>query len=255
MSDPRDLQQRHAEQQFAEQLVRRTPRPLATYVLVAINVAVWLANVVTGVDPLGPGAESMWRWGGNWLPATREQPWRLVTATFLHAGLMHLALNMWALYQTGMLAERFFGTRQFVLLYLASGVLGSVSSLFFGARDTVSVGASGAIFGVIGGLLAAIYTKSNHLPPRLVTQLKGALLPWVLLTLGLGFVSMLHLDNSAHLGGLAAGLMMGTMMPGKLDPRDGARRAWPRTLLAAALAAGVGVLAWWLVPPPSIMLN
>jgi membrane associated rhomboid family serine protease len=97
----------------------------------------------------------------------------VLSAMFLHGGIVHLGFNMWALWNTGRLAERFYGNTQLALIYLVAGLAGSMASLFFAARTGVSVGASGAIFGVVGCLLAAIFTKSHKLPPALVTSMRN----------------------------------------------------------------------------------
>ena len=89
---------------FTLRLTRATPHVWVTPTLIALNVIVWLANLASGVDPIGPDPRALLLWGGNFLPATLEQPWRLFTATLLHGGMIHLALNMWALWDTGPIA-------------------------------------------------------------------------------------------------------------------------------------------------------
>ena len=225
---------------FVTRLAYATPRMWVTRVIVAANVLVWLANVASGISPFEPLAADLLDWGANRLPNTQAQPWRLFTATFLHAGAVHLAMNMWALWDTGRVAERFYGNLQFLLIYLVAGLFGSLASLFFAARAGVSVGASGAIFGVVGALLAALFTQHDKLPPGLATSLRTSMLSFTAFSLFMGFATP-HIDNSAHLGGLVAGVLMGLMLVEKFDWDRFKRQALPR---AAAAMAVSGAAAW-----------
>jgi rhomboid protease GluP len=235
--------------EFVWRLHQATPRTWVTPILVGISVAVWLLNVAFGISPMAPRAVELLMWGGNHLPLTLEQPWRLVTATFLHAGIIHLAFNMWALWDTGRLAERFYGNGQLLLIYAVAGLSGSIASLFFSARTGVSVGASGAIFGVVGCLLAAIFTKAHKLPPGLVASMRSSMLLFVGYSLFMGFVAG-FIDNAAHIGGLAGGFVMGLVLAEKFDA-DTYRRQMPvRAAGAILLAAGVLLAAWKLLPMP-----
>ncbi len=150
---------------FFDKLHAATPRAWVTPTLVALNVIMFLALLAKGGDFMNPSSIKLLEMGGNFLPKTIDQPWRLVSAMFLHAGILHIAFNMWALWDMGKLAERFYGNGQFLVIYLISGVFGSLASLYFGAKMTVSVGASGAIFGVAGALAAGVFTKHAKLPP------------------------------------------------------------------------------------------
>jgi rhomboid protease GluP len=235
---------------FALRLHRATPRTWVTPLLVGLSVMVWLLNVASGLSPMSPRAGELLAWGANHLPATIQQPWRLLTATVLHGGIIHLAFNMWALWDTGRLAERFYGNLQLLLVYLVSGLAGSMASLFFAARTGVSVGASGAIFGVVGCLLAAIFTKAHKLPPELVRSMRGSMLMFVGYSLFMGFV-VGFIDNAAHIGGLVAGFAMGMVLAEKFDPDEFRRQAILRAGAAIALAALVLMGAWKLLPVPA----
>jgi rhomboid protease GluP len=140
-------------------------------------------------------------WSGEW--------WRLGTAMFLHGGVLHIALNGWALYQLGGLFEAWMGSTRMAVTYLFSGLAGSVASLFF-LRGDLSVGASGAIFGVLGALVGVLVRRRDRLRPQakaLLTQL----LTWAGINVFLGF-STPNIDNAAHLGGAAAGFALGLLM-------------------------------------------
>jgi rhomboid protease GluP len=240
----------HGDDELAllgQQLARATPMIWVTQTIVAINVLVWLANIATGVDFYAPSAIDLVRWGGNTLGLTLQQPWRLLTATVLHGGIVHLGFNMWALWSLGRLAERFYGNKQYILIYGLSGLFASLASLFFAAKLGVSVGASGAIFGVVGALLAAIYTKQSKLPRTVVVALRASLLPFIAFSLFMGFTTG-HIDNAAHLGGLAAGFVLASVMAEKFDWEQYQRQMMPRVLASLLLSALIGYAIWNFLP-------
>jgi len=235
--------------EFVVRLHHATPRTWVTPTLIAANVLVWLLNLASGLSPMSPRAIDLLAWGGNHLPATVQQPWRLAAATFLHGGILHLAFNMWALWDTGRLAERFYGNLQLALIYAVAGLAGSIASLFFAARTGVSVGASGAIFGVVGCLLAAIFTKAHKLPAALVASMRSSMLLFVGYSLFMGFV-VGFIDNAAHIGGLVAGFLMGMMLAEKFDEAEYRRQVLVRAALAILVAAFALTAAWNLLPLP-----
>jgi rhomboid protease GluP len=227
---------------FFDRLFRATPNAWVTPVLVALNVIAWLGSVALGADFMNPKSDILLALGGNYLLATLQQPYRLVTAMFLHAGLVHLAFNMWALWDMGKLAERFYGNSQFLLIYLLAGIFGSLASLFFGAKVTVAVGASGAVFGVAGALAAGVFTKSNKLPPRLVSSMRTSLLSFIGISLFMGF-TIANIDNAAHIGGLVSGFALASVLAEKFDWEEYKRSRYPRL----ALACGASALVMWFI--------
>jgi len=135
--------------------------------------------------------------------------WRLWTVTLLHGSFVHLFFNMYALYLAGPVVERWYGSIRFLLIYLACAAAGSIGSFMFGG-DVPSVGASGAIFGLFGLLLAAgrVHHPLDRQSRALVSQL-GIL---ILINIAFGF-AVTGIDNAAHIGGLIAGLWLGFMIP------------------------------------------
>jgi rhomboid protease GluP len=234
---------------FVARLHHATPRTWVTPLLMGLCVAVWLLNVATGVSPIAPRSIDLLIWGGNHLPVTLLQPWRLLMAAFLHGGIIHLAFNMWALWDTGRLAERFYGNGQLLLIYLVSALAGSMASLFFAARTGVSVGASGAIFGVVGCLLAAVFTKAHKLPAGLVTSMRNSMLSFVGFSLFMGF-TVGFIDNAAHIGGLVAGFLMGMVLAEKFDGEEYRSQMLLRAAAGTAMAAVALFGAWRLLPAP-----
>ena len=136
--------------------------------------------------------------------------WRLWSVTLLHGDPLHLAFNMYALYLAGTIVERWYGGLRFLLFYLACAAAGSTASFVFGG-NIPSVGASGAIFGLFGLLLTA--GRIHHSVDRQSRGIMSQLLVLVIINLVFGFASGGQIDNAAHLGGLAAGLWLGAVVP------------------------------------------
>src|SRR5688572_21918712 len=202
---PRD---RREKEEFARALIEATPTVWATVSLVAIDVAVFALMALLGVSIFSPSIEDLLRFGADHGPSTASgQWWRLLTAAFVHIGLVHLLLNMWCLWQGGQLAERFYGHAAYLALYLASAIGGSLTSLAWNP-SIVSAGASGAIFGVYGGLLAVVVLHRRVIPAAIFEDLKKSTVAFVAYNVLYGF-AMPGIDNAAHLGGLATGFLAG----------------------------------------------
>src|SRR5262249_20398924 len=138
------------------------------------------------------------------------QWWRLVTCLFLHAGIQHLVLNMGALYVFGQFVERLYGNGSFLILYLTAGMAGSVASAVWRSPPW-SVGASSAILGIYGGLLAYLLVPKTSIPPLVRKSFRKSTLVVVAYSVFMGLVHA-HTDNAAHLGGLAGGFLMGLVL-------------------------------------------
>ena len=136
------------------------------------------------------------------------QAWRLVSSVFLHAGFLHLALNMLSLYFLGSFVEASFGRGRFLALYLLSGLSGGIAYLYFGGFGSPAVGASGAIFGLLGGVLGyAVRRGTFSWQNPMIRQL--LILLAINLYIGL---SIPNVSNTAHMGGLAGGLVFGFLV-------------------------------------------
>ncbi|MGB9105081.1 MAG: rhomboid family intramembrane serine protease [Terriglobales bacterium] len=179
--------------------------------LVGINVLVFLAMVVKGASVTQPTSDQLLRWGANFGPLTLTgQWWRLLTAMFVHIGLVHLALNMWCLWQLGLLAEYLYGPKTFLALYMMSGLAASIVSL---ARNplVVSAGASGAIFGIAGALIATLYLGKLAAPRGAWRTSLISLVAFAGYNLAFGFLAR-GIDIGAHIGGLVSGLLLGSVL-------------------------------------------
>ena len=140
-----------------------------------------------------------------------SQPWRFVTAIFLHAGLLHIAFNMWVLMDIGPMVEELYGSARYLFLYVFTGVIGYVLS---SAVGHFSVGASGSLLGLIGVLLAATTGRKNIA----AQALRSSLIRWLIYIGVLGFIFS-GTDNYAHFGGVASGYLLGRLMPDR-TPAD-----------------------------------
>ncbi|MBC7683363.1 MAG: rhomboid family intramembrane serine protease, partial [Ferruginibacter sp.] len=175
--------------------------------------------------------------------------WRLLTAAFVHSGIVHLVMNMLGLWAMGQTAERIYGHRMFSGIYLGSALVASALSLHFSAQNTISVGASGAVFGLAGVVLVAVLRYRDTLPRLFGKQMLRGIGFFVVYSLVQGYLQT-GVDNAAHVGGLLAGALMGFILPVRPDLLR--VRPQARGLLAlaavAALVVGLAVLA----PPAAV---
>jgi rhomboid protease GluP len=225
---------------------RLTP---ATLALIGMNVAVFALMLLYGAGLWHSNLGVQLAWGAGFGPATKDgEWWRLATAMFLHFGLLHLAINMWALWDAGRLVERVYGRVRFLTVYFASGLSGNLLSLVTHGDQAISGGASGAIFGVYGALLVFLWRERRGLHPVEFRWLFGGAAAFAAATIAFGFV-FAGVDNAAHIGGLTAGTLVGIALARPLSehsPLPG-RGRW---LAAAALAcAMIGLVA--AIPAPS----
>lgn len=182
--------------------LQKTP---ITFIIIALNVAVYMAMCGSGVSAMTPTGTDILNWGGNLRSYTLGGDWwRLITCVFVHIGLIHIALNMITLLQLGVFLERFVGKWTFLITYLATGILASLTSLWWNG-DRVSAGASGAIFGLFGFFLALLLT--NLIEKSIRENLLKNIGLVIIINLGYGMKS--GIDNSAHIGGLLSGIAFG----------------------------------------------
>ena len=176
-----------------------------TPILLNLNILIYLVMVISGVDFFSPDSESLLKWGANFRPATLNgEWWRLLTCCFIHIGLIHLLMNMYALVYIGLILEPFFGKARFLAAYILSGIAASVASLWWNEL-VVSAGASGAIFGMYGVFIALLTTK------LLDDSIKKALTTSILIFVGYNLLNGMKggIDNAAHIGGLISGAIIG----------------------------------------------
>ena len=236
-----NTQQMNGLPRLEDLLGRRIARPAVTWLLIVANTLVFGAMVVNGADLWHSPSGVQLAWGANFGPATQDgEWWRLGSAMFIHFGLLHLTFNMWALWDGGRLVERMYGHVRFIVLYLASGLAGNLLSLVVQGNEAVSGGASGAIFGVYGALLACLWRERRNLHIEEFRWLFWGALAFSAVSIALGFV-IPGIDNSAHIGGFITGILGGFILA---LPLTGAGRLARRPRLAATvvLALAVAVL-------------
>jgi len=217
--------------EFRRTIFALTPRIFVTYALVAMNVAVFGLMCFNQIDLMSPNTDDMIAWGANFGPLTIDgQWWRLVTSMFLHFGVVHLGLNMYVLYADGPLMERLLGNVGFAVMYVVSGICGSIASLFWNPL-AVSAGASGAIFGLFGAMLGSLVRHQGSIPPQISVQLRNGGLLFLVVNVVFGFTQP-NIDQAAHLGGFAGGFVCGVLMGRKYTGEAAAQRTLGNVLVA-----------------------
>jgi membrane associated rhomboid family serine protease len=218
LADPRD------PGVFFERLRRASPNATLTKLLIGVNVLVFVMMKVSGgefsFDQFPTRLLVVWGANVGGLTVGDGETWRLFTCTFLHADLLHIGFNMYALKVLGDTAERLFGTAMFGALYLLSALGGSIASLAFTLTDNPmlpSVGASGAVFGLMGGLLGFALSRRGSVPRQVFRGLTRSALFFIFINVAIGF-SVTFIDNAAHLGGLAVGVVGGLVLSRELPP-------------------------------------
>jgi len=260
--------------QMPPQQVVRRPRSTwetapATYLLVGINCAVFLAMLARGLSIIAPTPDQLMRWGANNAGSVLiyGEWWRIVTAMFVHVGILHLATNMWCLWNLGLLAEPLMGSFGVLAVYILTGAAGNLLSTFSGwvlygpdwvrfhttpgfemtAVFPAGAGASGAVFGIAGALIVLLKSKRLPLPPLELKKLRKSVIYFAALNLVLGLSisggnlflhSGLNIDNMAHLGGFGSGLLFAAPMV----PRLGSPRSVFNMRLRLAVGMVVGLL-------------
>lgn len=187
--------------------------PVTTAILAIITV-VFLAEVFRGAMKDNDVLVGM----GAIIHGTiaHHEYWRLLAAMFLHGGWVHWLVNSWALYQLGSLYEAMFGKVRFLVIYFVTGLCASVASAMNLAVGGASVGASGAIFGILGAFIFSIRRSQWRHEPW-TRGLTRQLVFWGLLNLAAG-ASFAFIDNTAHVAGLLSGLLLGLVLPHRLPP-------------------------------------
>ena len=171
--------------------------PYITFILMGINVLLFLVPVL-----LGSYETIINRYCIHGPSIRLGEYYRLITGMFLHGSIMHLFFNVYALYVIGSQIENYFGRIKYLIIYLFSGLMGALFSMIFGG-SAASIGASGAIFGLMGSLLYFGY----HYRVYLGNVLKTQLIPLIIFNLFLGFI-LSGVDNFAHIGGLIGGVLI-----------------------------------------------
>src|SRR5271163_1083021 len=228
----------------------------ATYVLVGTNCAVFLLMAFSGVSTTSPNALQLLQWGADngGLVLQYGEWWRLVTSTFVHVGVIHLATNMWCLWNLGLLGEPLLGPLGTVAVYLFTGVAGNLLSVAVnpdlpgGPHSVVGAGASGAVFGIAGVLIVLLKSKLLPVPEDELKRLRKSVIYFAVLNFVIGastllIPSIVRIDNMAHLGGFLSGLALGVPLVPRIGSArmDFTRRQW---IAFAGMAFFLALLAY-----------
>lgn len=245
------------------QLSLPVSQPRAVYVLLAINVLMYgvsllLANrlgaQVIDQQAIDPFTAALYFLGAKENGAINAgQWWRLLTPMVLHGSVFHLLFNSWALYALGADVERVYGTARFLATYLLAGLAGSIASYVFNP-GSLSVGASGAIFGMLGALAAFSYTSRSLIGAEASRMQLGQMATLAAINLAFGF-AVPNIDNSAHIGGLIVGGLVGfALAPRYVVARRGyqpsversgsASWGWGIAAVTLVVLIGLFALAW-----------
>jgi len=192
-----DMNQKTIKNEKKLQKIFSPKKPVVTYVLIVINLMIFLYGMLHGNDEL------VELFGNNYELVQSGQIYRLFTCMFVHSDTMHILLNMYALYTIGPVVERYYGKGKYLFIYIISGLLGSVFSGVFMSANSISIGASGAIFGLLGSICYFTY----YYRATLQGILRGSIIPVIVINLIIGFLSP-SIDLSAHIGGLIGGILV-----------------------------------------------
>ena len=237
------------EDEFYDLLDVATPRAWATPAILVVNLLVFVAMAATGVSFWSPGTADVFAWGGAYGPRVVEgQWWRLLTANYVHFGLLHLGFNMWCLWQVGRFTERLLGNWAFVLAYTFSGLGGAIASIAHNPLG-IGAGASGAVFGLFGCVLGFMLVRRRTVPVRVLKPHVMSILAFLGYNIYFS-LTVSHIDNFAHGGGLFIGFLSGMLFSRAIPAPEGRtpRRRYAYVFAIVALLVAGGVFAASRVP-------
>ena len=237
---PEDAKQRVEVAPWLRQ--QSAPSRAVTQLIFGINAAVFLGMALAGISINNPPVAQLIHWGANFGPLTLGgQPWRLLTSAFVHSGILHIGINMWCLWDLGSLAESLYGRWTFALVYLACAIGGSIASVSWHPAVT-SVGASGAIFGIAGALVASFYLGEFSMPRIAIQSTLRSIVIFIGYSLVFGAIGG-RTDNACHMGGLITGLLFGAAIAKLAPDRDNVFSRTAVLLGVMVLVFGSGQLA------------
>jgi rhomboid protease GluP len=224
--------------------VQRESSVTLTQIIFGANVMVFIAMVIASGPSLDFTGQVELHFGANFGPYTLSgQWWRLVTYMFLHSGVMHIAFNMWCLWDLGRLCESLYGRWTFAAIYLITGVAGGLASVAWNPQ-VLSVGASGAIFGLAGALAASFYLGEFSIPKVAIQGTLRSLLFFIGFNVIFGAM-IPGIDNACHGGGLVSGVILGALIARMAPQHDSPRRVGVLVVVALAVVlAAFGVQRW-----------
>lgn len=210
----REIEEKNIKEGKEREKLMKNRKPIATYVLILINVIVFILMYL-----LGNGSEdtkTLINFGANYVVLTKAgEYYRIITSAFLHIGIFHLLINMYSLYIVGTQVEYFYGKVKYLIIYFFSAIMGSLFTVALSSANTVAAGASGAIFGLLGSILYFGVKYRGYIGNSLINQI----VPVVILNLIIGFTTP-GIGNAAHIGGLIGGYLISMGVGIGIDNRE-----------------------------------
>ncbi len=210
----KEIEEKNIKEGQEREKYMKNNKPIITYILIFINIVMFVLMYM-----LGNGSENtntLIDFGANYILLTKAgEYYRLITSGFLHIGVIHLLLNMYSLYIVGTQVEYFYGKVKYIIIYLFSLIMGSLFTVALSSVNTVSAGASGAIFGLLGSILYFGVKYRGYIGNSLVNQI----VPVVVLNLIIGFTTP-GIGNAAHIGGLIGGYLISMAVGIGIDKKE-----------------------------------
>lgn len=210
----KEIEEKNIKEGQEREKYMRNNKPIITYILIFINIVMFVLMYM-----LGNGSENtntLIDFGANYILLTKAgEYYRLITSGFLHIGVIHLLLNIYSLYIVGSQVEYFYGKVKYIIIYLFSLIMGSLFTVALSSINTVSAGASGAIFGLLGSILYFGIKYRGYIGNSLVNQI----VPVVVLNLIIGFTTP-GIGNAAHIGGLIGGYLISMAVGIGIDKKE-----------------------------------
>ena len=202
-----DINKKNFEESKKAEDVFSKKTPIMTYIFMGICLVLYILTALASLNFIELNPNVLYKYGAlvnfEMMGKNPIELYRLITSIFLHGGLLHLLCNMYSLYVLGPQLESFFGKIKYTIIFIGSGIIGNLLSLVFLQETYVSVGASGAIFGLLGALLYFGY----HYRVYLSGVIKSQIIPLIILNLAIGFFAT-SINNLAHIGGLMGGILV-----------------------------------------------
>jgi len=217
-----DLQVIVDQQSFAGQVTAATPQAYVVYALIGINILIFLGTALAAGGVLGANTQVLLDWGANYAPLTMHgEWWRIITCTFLHVSVMHIGLNMWILFRSGPFIEKLFGHFYFLLIFITSAMICSLTIIAVDGSRAISVGASGGLFGMYGAVLAYLFVFRHEVPATMIRIIGKGCAVFILVNLILGFaisgLTPIKITNAGNVAGAISGFVYGLVVARPLD--------------------------------------
>lgn len=222
-----EISKKNTEETEKREKMIKQRKPILTYLLIIINVIIFALMYMYGNG--SEDTNTLVNFGANYIPLVKSgEYYRIITSAFLHIGILHLLFNMYALFVIGTQIEYLYGRFKYFFIYIFSAIMGSLFTVALSSSNTVSAGASGAIFGLLGSMLYFGYNYRGYIGNSIINQV----IPVILLNVVIGFTTP-GIGNAAHIGGLIGGYIISMMLG--IDSKDETKSKINGFILTVAL--------------------